>query len=319
MIVVNDIKGLKQSIKQFLSVNNKSIINLYAIVDDKLFFLNKADDDNINKDLLEEFTKDIFDKLDGIDYLETISNSDDCNRTLYLYDLKTNPPEFNFMEKVKQNENEMKNFALKDHKFKDIDAIIIKIENINGKIILYKKNYPINAFSKDKFLIFEKNSRFKRVENDILRIDINFQAFLYNNKFYILDINNLYKIFKIDKIIKKEANKTIKTIESRELIENIQLLESEAEDLRLARKLIKIGRNGIISNDRITNKDIIDFTRKHSYFTTNKLKVNEMDTKFILDTKKSVNTFLELLNDQLLNSELSGKEYNSLNKKEIVV
>ena len=65
---------------------------------------------------------------------------------------------------------------------------------------------------------------------------------------------------------------------------------------------------------KVTNETIIAFTREHSYFKTNPIKLNAEGNKFVLDTKKSKNAFVKLLNDDLLTSNLTRSEYEVLAK-----
>jgi hypothetical protein len=67
---------------------------------------------------------------------------------------------------------------------------------------------------------------------------------------------------------------------------------------------------------KVSNQGIIRFAQTHSYFKKNPIKINENNEKFILDTKKSKNAFLKLLNDDLLTSELTKAEYESLAKND---
>jgi hypothetical protein len=63
---------------------------------------------------------------------------------------------------------------------------------------------------------------------------------------------------------------------------------------------------------KVPNKVIVEFTKNHSYFTKNPLK--SIDDKFILDTKRAKETFIKLINDDFLKSELTNYEYESLAK-----
>lgn len=148
-------------------------------------------------------------------------------------------------------------------------------------------------------------NRFVKVDKDILRIDFNFQFFLWNGVVYISDIEKMEKISSFHDIIVNEAKNSIKKFEEMQILDNVEVLADELYNIAFARKLTRICKDSKVLG-YVDNQSIINFTQKHKYFEKNPLKVNDTQDKFLLDTKKSKNTFIKLMNDDLLTSELTN-------------
>ena len=65
--------------------------------------------------------------------------------------------------------------------------------------------------------------------------------------------------------------------------------------------------------DTVGNDQIIQFIKQHNGLSR-KIKINDAETKIILDTKVSQNFFMKLLNDDYLKSELTNFEYDADSK-----
>ena len=97
-----------------------------------------------------------------------------------------------------------------------------------------------------------------------------------------------------------------------DILDNVEVLEDELDNVTFARKLTRIYKDSKVLG-KISKDVIVEFTKKHSYFKKNPLKSTD-ENKFILDTKKSKETFIKLMNDDFLKSELTNYEYESLAK-----
>ena len=65
--------------------------------------------------------------------------------------------------------------------------------------------------------------------------------------------------------------------------------------------------------DTVGNDQIIQFIKQHNGLSR-KIRINDTETKIILDTKVSQNFFMKLLNDDYLKSELTNFEYDADSK-----
>ena len=124
------------------------------------------------------------------------------------------------------------------------------------------------------------------------------------------------KICGFQEIIKKEAEKSIEAIGTADLIEDVEVLHDELDNTAFARKLTQIYKDSKVLG-KVEKKDIIAFTQRHPFFIKNPLKLNATEDKFVLDTKRSKNTFIKLLNDDLLTSDLTKAQYESLAKNNV--
>lgn len=296
-------KELKIEVQKMLNENIG--IMMYAVIkndDEKIIkFINIADEnnmeDNTSQSLLEGFMKIVNTRLEGYDEesdVMKLSSADERKNALYYYDLDTFPEEMQMMKDIFEGNEEIGVFNFSEYKLNQIVAFIIVIGSENNNIVLYKHQYPVSLLNRDKCMLtpIPHQNRFVKVDKDILRIDFNFQFFLWDGVVYISDIEK---------------------IEEMQILDNIEVLADELDNIAFARKLTRIYKDSKIIG-HVDNQAILNFAQRHKYFIKNPLKLNNTQDKFILDTKKSKNTFIKLMNDDLLTSELTNSDYESLAK-----
>lgn len=317
-------KELKMEIKNLL---NRNIgIMMYAVVKTEegkvVKFVNIADEinqeDNTSQGLLEGFSEIINARFEGYDEesdVMKLSSADERKNALYFYDLDIFPEEMQLMKKVYEKKEEIGVFNFREYELSQIIAFIVVIGTENNKILLYKQQYPVSLLNRDKYMLtpIPHQNRLIKFEKDILRIDFNFQFFLWNGVVYISDIEKMEKICSFHDIIINEAKNSIKKIEEMQILDNVEVLADELDNIAFARKLTRIYKDSKVLG-HVENQSIINFTQRHRYFVKNPLKLNDTKDKFMLDTKKSKNTFIKLMNDDFLTSELTYSDYESLAK-----
>lgn len=244
-----------------------------------------------------------------------LSSADERKNGLFYYDLDVLPREMDYLKKVDDTVIDFPIFSIDNDGLDKIEAFIIVIGNAESRIVLYKQQYPISLLKKDRCMLtpVPHKNRLKKYESDILRIDFNYQFFLWNGKVYISDINKMEKICSFYNIIVHEAQKSIEAIQNMDILDDIESLNDELENISFARKLTRIQKDSKVLG-KVSNDAIIKFTQTHSYFEKNPLKLNAEGNKFVLDTKKSKNIFIKLMNDDLLTSYLTNSEYEALAK-----
>lgn len=317
---------LRNQINQMLGGNIG--IMLYAVLktdeEKKAKFINIADEeeeDNTSAGLLEGFVEVMRNKLDSYnedDEVMKLSSADERGNALYYYDLDELPTEMELLRSISQRIDVGETFCFREDKLSHIIAFIVVIGNENQNIIMYKQQYPFSLLNRDRYMltpILHKN-RLKRFDRDILRIDFNYQFFLWNGVIYISDIGKMEKICSFHDIILNEAKKSINEIEKTQLLDNVEVLTDELDNITFARKLTRIYKDSKVLG-KISNKSIIDFSKQHRYFKSNPIKINEAGDKFILDTKKSKEIFVKLMNDDFLTSQLTNFDYESLAKNNV--
>lgn len=318
------IKELKQEIQKMLK--KKRGITMYAMLRDEdkeiVKSVNIADEqettDNTAQELMDGFVETInnkFSSYDDNDEIIKLSAADERKNGLYYYDLEELPEEMDILMRISEPKADISTFNFKVDSLENISAFVIVVGNAEDNIIMYKQQYPISLLRRDRYMLtpIPHQNRLKRVEQDILRVDFNYQFFLWKGTIYISDISKMEKICSFYNIIINEAKKSIQTIETIDILDNVEVLYDELENITFARKLTRVYKDSKVLG-KVENAAIIEFSQRHSYFKKNPLKLNENKDKFLLDTKKSKNTFIKLLNDDLLTSELTRNDYEALAK-----
>jgi len=257
--------------------------------------------------------QDTFNEYDDEMEVLKLSSADERKNGLYYYDLDELPEEMQLMKQVLKKDTKFDVFNFQEDNLSEINAFITVIGNAENNFVLYKQQYPISLLKRDKYMLtpVPHSNRLKKFDQDILRVDFNFQFCLLNGRFYVSDVDKMEKICSFHTLIINEAKKSIDMITSVDILENVEVLEDELDNVTFARKLTRVYKDSKILG-KIPNKDIVEFTTRHKFFKKNPLKSS--GDKFVLDTKKSKEIFLKLMNDDFLRSELTNDEYEALAK-----
>lgn len=317
-------KELKQEIQKMLQ--EKKGITIYAIIrkqDEEIIrSVNIADEqdtaDNTTQELLDGFIETINNKFSGYeddDEIIKLSAADERKNGLYCYDLEELPKEMDALMEVSNPKTDIETFNFQIDSLESISAFVVVVGNAEENIVMYKQQYPISLLKRDRYMLtpIPHQNRLKKFNQDILRVDFNYQFFLWKDVIYISDIDKMEKICSFHNIIVNEAKKSIQAIEQMDILDNVEVLSDELDNITFARKLTRVYKDSKVIG-KVENAKIIAFSQQHSYFQKNPLKLNENKDKFLLDTKKSKNTFIKLLNDDLLTSELTSNDYEALAK-----
>lgn len=296
-----------------IKTDNTNEIKLVNIRDDNGEQTDQTEDELMNGFINIMCNK--FEKYREDEPILPLSSADERTNGLFIYDLEELPLEMDYLKKLDSISVNTPIFSIKDDGLDKIGAFIVVIGNAERRLILYKQQYPISLLKRDRCMLtpVPHKNRLRKYDADILRIDFNYQFFLWNGEIYISDIEKMEKICSFYKIIVNEAKKSIAAIQDMDILDNIESLNDELENISFARKLTRIQKDSKVLG-KVTNETIIAFTREHSYFKTNPIKLNAEGNKFVLDTKKSKNAFVKLLNDDLLTSNLTRSEYEVLAK-----
>ena len=101
------------------------------------------------------------------------------------------------------------------------------------------------------------------------------------------------------------------------MLEDIQVLKDAAEDISFARKLSKVKNSSPIFSLNIPKNEIVEFTKNTSVLV-GKFKYSPDGSSIRLDTKKSKEAFIKLLNDAFLRSELTKLYYDARAKDNLI-
>lgn len=235
-----------------------------------------------------------------------LTNWDERGEVIYKYDID-NEVKNKFLELLKRD-IEPRDSKFKGD-FKKIYGILYKIGMNDDIVVCYSHNIPLNIYS-NKLLGFYKTETFQLIDSDTtFKLKDTIDLFLWKDEVYIANLKIAEKNFGVDKVIIDKATKSIEKIKEIGILENIDILEERLEDLSFSRKLMRIKENSPVL--KLPIEVIIDFTKKNNI--TKGFKYSE-NKKIFLDTKKSQELFLRLLNDDLLHSQLTGVNYLSISK-----
>ena len=279
----------------------------------------ESQEDNTAGQLLEGFREAVTEKMESLagENILEISAADERVDALYIYDLEEKPVEVQVLLDIDDQEEQV--FDFETDALKNIKAFIVVLgSSTENKMVLYREQYPFSLLKRDHFMMtpIPHKNRLVKVENDILKVDFNFHFFVLDQEVYILNINKLESICGFHDVIRREAKKGLESIKKMEILEDVEPLEDELDNVAFSRKLTKVCTHSKVVG-KVSNKKIIKFTKRHKYFESHPIKLNVEGDKFILDTKKSKEAFLKLLNDDLLRSELTKGEYESVAKNSV--
>ena len=279
--------------------------------------IRQADLDSVaQRDLANNFIREISDKIllnDQMTLLD-ITAADDRSHALYRYDLENVPAQLQHMETVLTQDRFTK-FSFDNDGLRSIVGILIILGVGGNQLALYKHQYPISMYKvDDKWFGLMRGSegRFKKLDEDILRINYTFEFMRIQHEYYILNLQTLEKFFGFHEAIKNVAKQGLENIKQSNLLDDVGPLEKRMDDIGFSRKLVRAAKKspvlGVIPNDKI-----IEFVTSHPTLK-NKLKTTADKKQLKVDTKAAQGLFLKLLNDDFLQSQLTAKYYASLAK-----
>lgn len=238
-----------------------------------------------------------------------LSAADDRQTAIYLYDLEEQPAVFTYFESI-QNDNEENPIPLFEFdidNLADLEGYFISIGDFENNVILYRKQMPINLFRQGKiYLVKGHDTQFDKIDKEFLRIDTKIDVISADDSIIINNISILERHYEFRAIIEHEAEASLESINVLDILENIEVLQERVSDTTFARKLSKISTTSPVFN--LPTEHIMQFVRNH-HILGNEFSYSEDETKILLDTKKSQNFFLRLMNDDFLHSQLTNFDY----------
>lgn len=252
--------------------------------------------------------------------IANLSSSDGSPNSVYEYDYAEFPEDMLIIKNFDiHSATEIEKFSFSNDSLNALMGYIIYIGDMENGIVCFKKHYPFSLIKREAFLLFKHDERFKKLDtDDILRFNGDIHLFKIDNKIFVLDIKVVESHLGFEELIRNRAQKAIDDISSIEIVEDINILREAAEDISFSRKLSKIAGQSLIISQSIPNEKVIEFSKKHPGLK-NAFRYSEDGKKISLDTKASQKSFLKLLNDDFLISELTNQSYDSLAKDRISI
>ena len=300
----------------------------------QVYFVLKQDENLILRlaDIEDEKTEPEVDKL-FLEYMtDTVLNNNDLQvcelstadertNAIFHYDYTEYPEELEVFQSfdIKQATKEVEKFNFEQDNLSRLCGYIIYIGSMEDGVSLFKKHYPISLIKRDSFLLgaIKSKQRFELVTgDDIIRLNGAVQLFRINGEIFVIDIKVLERNMGFNQLIYKAADETVQAIEELAIIEDIQVLRDSAEDIAFAHKLSRVKKSSPIFKLNISKETIIEFT-KTTHDLSGRFKYSEDGNEIRLDTKKSKDAFITLMNDAFLRSELTKQFYEAKAKDNI--
>lgn len=164
--------------------------------------------------------------------------------------------------------------------------------------------------SKSLFAMLSHNKTYKTLDRDVLKIDSRADILIIGNSLITSNIPLLQNTFGFERYIRAEAAKTIAAIEAIDLVEGIDkfLAFENKEKLTNAKKLMKAKNSPVLN---IPRDELLRRIKVHGRYKDKFIIENE---KIHIKSQKDANEFVKMLNDDIVRSELTNQEYDSIRK-----
>lgn len=300
-------------------------VQVYLVLKtDNGFELRIADiEDETEPELRTMFSENVRSRISNNEDLSicNLSIADDRANALFYYDYEEYPEElsvfkdFNLASAVKA----ISKFNFNSDNISSLYGYIVYLGSMTDGLLLFKKHYPISLIKRECFLLglHKSKERFEKISSDdILRLNGDFQLIRFGNEVYVTDIKVLERNLGFNALVFREASSTVDSIDELKLLEDIQVLKDSTEEVAFARKLSKVKKTSPIFANNIPKEVIVEFT-KNNPGLKGAFKYSEDGQAIRLDTKKSKEAFIKLLNDAFLRSELTKEYYEARAKDNI--
>ncbi len=271
------------------------------------------------------FSESVSSQIIDNDDLSTcdLSVADDRGNALFYYDYEEYPDELSVFKSfdITNSIDRVPKFNFNNDNIASLYGYIIYLGSMRDGILLFKKHYSISLIKRECFLLglHKSKERFEKIStDDIIRLNGDFQLVRFDDEIYATDVKILERNFGFNALVFREASTTVEAINELKLLDDIQILKDSAEDISFARKLSKVKKSSPIFANNIPKDVIVDFTKTNPGLK-GAFKYSEDGTTIRLDTKKSKEAFVKLLNDAFLRSELTKEYYEARAKDNISI
>jgi hypothetical protein len=250
--------------------------------------------------------------------LRDLSAADQRQDAIFRYNLQNTPPQLERLKETLDTPATIPDFDHTNDQVTDLKAIVVVLGNGTETLAVYKHHYPTNTYRRNGFSLLRAGigqDRFEKLNQDIIRMGHTIDFIYDGTDVFVTNFKVLEKFFGFKEAVKSDAVVKLATLTGRALIEDISLLEERISvhgDVTFAKKVIRaISHSRVL--DTVSNNQIIQFIKQH-HSLSKKIKINDAETRIVLESKVSQNFFMKLLNDDYLKSELTHFEYDADNK-----
>jgi len=272
--------------------------------------------DDLSEDLKEIFKTTINAKFfDNEEFVfSNISTAVETSNSAFYYDFDEFPEKLSILQDYDAWEN-YPNFSFNNDEIENIKAFLITVGNQDNYFTIFKHVYPVTIVRQDKMLGFVPvGNRFEKLNSNILQINSSIDFIYTQDNLVINNIKTFSSAYGYKEIIKNQAREKIVLIDNLDLIENIGELTEFIEDVKYAKRILRINPESPVL--QLAKTRIIEFVGSHVKLNR-KVRFNQEGNRIMLDTDVSKVITIGILNDDYLKSNLTELDYESERKDEI--
>ena len=266
-------------------------------------------DENATKEVCSNYIKNVkqFFADDDLSLLK-LSQIDGRENVLYEYDFESEPKEFETLKKV-ATADEHDVFSFDEHKLEHLEAIAIRISSHEKNVVFFKRFYPVLLVKRDTtMLVLNDAKRFTQVKQDVLRVTNGFDVMMMDGSFYINGFKKFEDAFGFAEVAEANKKALVATVLGLSLIDNSKGFFTE---LNVSNREVIRAKSSPVLN--VSKEDILKFVEAKE----KQLKLKVKDGLIQLTSKASIARFMKLLNDDILTSELTHIDYETLAKDKL--
>lgn len=240
--------------------------------------------------------------------LDSVDNIADNRKILYEIPQSDSYCPFSFLE---SGHTQLENYNEKDQH--SLIGYVFKAKRNDHHIWFYQHIYPVKLLKRSLALyaILNTGTTYTTLDKEIIKIEPRIDVAIIDGSIISEKIDLLQKAFGFEKYIRSEAHKTVDRIELMELLKDTEKLQEliDKEKLTAAKKLMRVKDSPVL---KMKHTELVDRLKQHPRY---KDKFHYEDSKIVIQTQKAASEFIKMLNDDIVRSDLTNQEYDSLSKQ----
>jgi hypothetical protein len=237
-----------------------------------------------------------------------LSQIDSRQSVLYKYDFADSPTEFDVLKKIAlADEHDV--YSFETNNLEHLESIAIRISSHDKTVVFFKRFYPVLLVKRDTtMLVLNDAKRFTQIKQDVLRVTNGFDLMLIDDDFYIRDFKKFEDTFGFTEIAETKKQALVTEVLGLNLINDSKGLFTKLNVSN--REVIRAQSSPVL---KVPKDDILKFVSSKE----KQLKLKVKDGQIVLSSKESLRRFMKLLNDDILTSELTHIDYETLAKDKL--
>lgn len=301
---------MTSKIREIIETDTNCGVEIYVCLknDEQVFYIEKMVSRNELKDRVRAIVLDVLREqyLDDDAEYGDISDVIDNKKMVYVLEQSE---EYCPFSTLGDNLDVISTFEEKN--IERVLGFIFKINLNSKKIFAYQQAYVGSRLqAKNVLRIMQKEDVFQIVEKEMLKIDKRVELVIVDNTILVRNVKVLQDYFGFQLFVRNQAQSVISKLEELDILGDIDVLKEcqNGEKLTISKKLMKIKNSPVLEMD----KD--ELIKKIPLIPRYRGIIHIEDGKIRTSTKKDVDNLLKLLNDDIVKSELTDKEYDSTSK-----